>query len=97
MMDKIKKFENKKICIIIAILSVVVFITLFKLVIKDTHAYYNSVTDPVQIFNGKVGNFKPRIDSFYIKQAAYPKYTNSNINTVYITPGNNNSNLDVNL
>ncbi len=95
MMDKIKKFENKKICIIIAILSVVVFITLFKLVIKDTHAYYNSVTDPVQIFNGKVGNFKPRIDIFYIKEKnGQPKYTNVSSNTVYITPGNNNSNLE---
>ncbi len=69
-------------------------ITIINVVVKDTHAYYNSVTAPVQIFNGKVGNFKPRIDSFYIKQATYPKYTNSNINTVYITPGNNNSNLD---
>ncbi len=70
-------------------------ITIINVAVKDTHAYYNSVTDPVQIFNGKVGNFKPRIDIFYIKENnVQPKYTNSNINTVYLTPGNNNRNLD---
>ncbi len=53
----INNLENKKIFILITILSIVVFITLYKLVMKETHAYYNYEMEPVPIFTGKVGNF----------------------------------------
>ncbi len=101
-LDKLKEIFNKLKEIIkskegitlVGVITLLLVITIINVAVKDTHAYYNSVTDPVQIFNGKVGNFKPRIDSFYIKEITTPKYTNIGTNIVYITPGNNNSNLD---
>ena len=62
--------------------------------IKDTHAYYGYESGWVQVFNTKIGDFKPKITSFYIKQSSTPKYTNVGTNTVYLTPGDNNKNLD---
>ncbi len=95
-LNKVKEIiKSKEGITLVGVITLLLVITIINVAVKDTHAYYNSVTDPVQIFNGKVGNFKPRIDIFYIKENnVQPKYTNSNINTVYLTPGNNNSNLD---
>ncbi len=95
-LNKVKELiKSKEGITLVGVITLLLVITIINVAVKDTHAYYNSVTDPVQIFNGKVGNFKPRIDSFYIKENnVQPKYTNVSSNIVYLTPGNNNSNLD---
>ena len=53
----IKYLENKKSLLVIIVLSVIVFITIFKVIIKETHAYYNYDSGWVPIFTGKVGDF----------------------------------------
>ncbi len=93
--EKIKEIiRSKEGITLIGIITLLLVITLISISVKDTHAYYSSVTDPVQIFNSKVGDFKPKITSFYIKQSKSPKYTNLGSNTVYLTPGTNNKNID---
>ncbi len=94
--NKIKEIiKSKEGITLVGIITILLVITLISVAVKDTHAYYNSVTDPVQIFNSKVGNFKPRIETFYIKDNNLQlKYTNQIENTVYITLGNNNKNLN---
>ena len=93
MKDILKKI-NKKEKIIIGVTLGVILVTLISTMIKDTHAFYNSETTPIQIFKAKIGNFKPIINSFYIKDTNTPKYTNQNINTVYLSWGNNNKNIN---
>ena len=92
MKDILKKI-NKKEKVIIGIFLGVIIITLISVIVKDTHAYYSDKTE-ISLFNAKIGNFKPVINTFYIKDTNTPKYTNQNINTVYLSWGNNNKNLD---
>ena len=93
--EKLKELiKSKEGITLVGVITLLLVITIINVAVKDTHAYYNSVTDPVQIFNSKVGDFKPKITSFYIKQTTTPKYTNAGGNTVYITPGTNNKNID---
>ncbi len=94
MKDILKKI-NKKEKVIIGVTLGVIVITLISVIVKDTHAFYNSETTPIQIFKTKIGNFKPIINSFYIKENnIQPKYTNQNINTVYLSWGSNNKNIN---
>ena len=76
MMNIIKNLENKKSLLIILVLLVIVFITLFKVIIKETHAYYNYDSGWVPIFTGKVGNFSGKGDSS-------PLNRNTDINVMY--------------
>ena len=73
--------ENKKIYIVIIILSIVVFVTLFKLVLKDTHAYYSYDSGWTPIFTGKVGNFVGGGES--VKQG--PVDVESDVNVIFYT------------
>ncbi len=92
MKDILKKI-NKKEKVIIGITLGVIVITLISVIVKDTHAYYSDKTE-ISLFNAKIGNFKPVINTFYIKDTNTPKYTNQNINTVYLSWGNNNKNIN---
>ena len=93
MKSKILKIIKKE-KIIIGITIGVIVITLISVIVKDTHAYYSDKTE-ISLFNAKIGNFKPIINSFYIKENnIQPKYTNQNINTVYLSWGNNNKNIN---
>lgn len=47
------KYNNK----ILLIIFIIVIFTILNVFIKDTHAFYDSVTNPIQIFNAKVGDF----------------------------------------
>ena len=91
--DKFKNLKNKNKVLLIAFIIIIVVVV--SVTVKDTHAFYNSETTPIQIFKAKIGNFKPIINSFYIKENnIQPKYTNQNINTVYLSWGNNNKNIN---
>ena len=91
--DILKKI-NKKEKVIIGLTLGVIVITLISVIVKDTHAYYSDKTE-ISLINAKIGNFKPIINSFYIKENnIQPKYTNQNINTVYVSWGNNNKNIN---
>ena len=93
MRDILKKI-NKKEKVIIGITIGVILIVLINVIVKDTHAFYSDKTE-ISLFNAKVGNFKPVLNSFYIKENnIQPKYTNQNINTVYLSWGNNNKNIN---
>ena len=76
MIELIKNLENKKSLSVIISLSIIVFITIFKVIIKETHAYYNYDSGWVPIFTGKVGNFSGKGDSS-------PLNRNTDINVMY--------------
>ena len=68
MKDILKKI-NKKEKVIIGIFLGVIVITLISIIVKDTHAFYNSETTPIQIFKAKIGNFaKQDIEEFLDEQ-----------------------------
>ena len=58
-----ERLDNKTIKRILLGLFVITVITFAFLMIKDTHAYYNSEIGPVPIFTGKVGNFAGKGDT----------------------------------
>ena len=92
MKDILKKI-NKKEKVIIGLTLGVLLIAFVSITLKDTHAYYSDKTE-ISLFNAKIGNFKPILNTFYIKDANTPKYTNQNSNTVYLTWGDNNKNIN---
>ena len=55
--ESLKLFKNKELRIFIIIIVFSIFLVLVKFVLKDTHAFYNSETNPIPIFNTKVGDF----------------------------------------
>ena len=93
MKSKIRIISKKEITLIGLTLGVLV-IAFVSGTLKDTHAYYSDKTE-ISLFNAKVGNFKPVLNSFYIKENnIQPKYTNQNTNIVYLSWGNNNKNIN---
>ena len=71
-----EKLDNKTIKRILLGLFVITVITFAFLMIKDTHAYYNSEIGPVPIFTGKVGNFTGKGDTSPLNQP-------SDVNVLY--------------
>ena len=77
MINKIKTLENKKIYLLIIFLTLILFSSIIRLGIKETHAFYNSETNPIPIFNTKVGDFTG--DGESVKQGPIDKNTDVNI------------------
>ncbi len=76
----LKNLENKKIYILIGILFIIVFLTLFKLILKDTHAFYNESIE-LPLFNTKIGDFSG--DGENVKQG--PVNSETDINVIFYT------------
>ena len=71
-----ERLDNKTIKRILLGLFVMTVITFAFLMIKDTHAYYNSEIGPVPIFTSKVGNFTGKGDTSPLNQP-------SDVNVLY--------------
>ena len=77
MINKIKILENKKTYMLIIILSLLLFLSLIRLVLKETHAFYNSQSDSIPIFKAKIGDFTGEGES--VKEGPIDKNTDVNI------------------
>ena len=88
MINKIKILENKKTYMLIIILSLLLFLSLIRLVLKDTHAFYNSQSDSIPIFKAKIGDFTGEGES--VKEGPIDKNTDVNIIFYMQMPDNPN-------
>ena len=74
--------KNKELYILIIAIVVAIFLVLIKLVLKDTHAFYNSETNPIPIFNTKVGDFTGEGES--VKDGPLTN-KNTDVNIIFYT------------
>ena len=72
-----EKIDNKILKKILLVVGIVLIITIISVVIKDTHAFYNSATNPIPIISTKIGNFAG--DGESVKQGPIDKNTDVNI------------------
>ena len=67
--ERIKKIKYNDLVGLIVVTIIFGLVIILKLVLKDTHAFYNSATNPIPIFTGKIGNFaKQDIEEFLVSQ-----------------------------
>ena len=71
------KIKNSKVKNEIIAITVIVFLITVVATLRGTHAYYNSQTDPIPIFNTKVGDFTGEGES--VKSGPIDKNTDVNI------------------
>ena len=83
-----EKIKSKESIIIIIVIIITIISALINLVLRDTHAYYNSQTNPIPIFNTKVGDFTGEGES--VKTGPIDKNTDVNIIFYMQMPDNPN-------
>ncbi len=76
-MFNILKIDNKTLSKILLGIFGVIIIIIISVVIKDTHAFYNSQSDSIPIFKAKIGDFTGEGES--VKEGPIDKNTDVNI------------------